>query len=135
MRIVIDRKEWKRGDGGDTSSLNDGSKMCVLGHLGKACGIDPAHMLNFGEPGDLEREDLYKWPDWVLTYESPDDCTFDGHWDSNGRCCRPDLHPAWTSDYARKVIETNDDDLLPNYRELKLRELFDSKGIQLEFVG
>ena len=65
MKLIIDRKEWLRGEGGENSYLlrHSDHKRCCIGILGKACGIED-HIMLVETTADSTPDAA--WPEWCL---------------------------------------------------------------------
>ena len=80
MKFIIDRSKWLRGEGADPSRLLrvDDGKMCCLGQVAVQCGIHPEDLEDKPAPSDLNRTELFRLPEWLLSsgksFDS-NDCT------------------------------------------------------------
>jgi len=106
MLLVIDRNRWDRGRAGQL--LTEDGKMCVLGFLGRVCGV-PDDILKTNEaPNDP------RWPGYVnvtmpVSYSA---------------------HQFW-----RYVVSVNDaQDVTDAWREHWLGVAFAWAGVSLSFV-
>ena len=111
MKLIIDRKEWYRGEGIEESKLlrTDGRRCCI-GILGRAVGIPDHLLLSIGGVGSTthHQEAANKWPAW---------CQSDG---GDIRC----------------AYGLNDRlDLSEKERERQLTELFARNDIEVEFIN
>lgn len=114
FKFVVRREFWYRGNGSEESNLVlRNGKMCCLGFLGLACGIDEELMVGIGSPDDLE-----SWPAREL-------------WPIK---IRPVVEG--NSDLTNNLMFVNDNDE-PGYtdkqRESKLKELFATADIEVVF--
>lgn len=68
MKVTIVRSQWLRGGSATSGSylVGMGQKMCCLGFLGQACGIDPQDMLFVTSPAYMPPGHQDKWPQGAL---------------------------------------------------------------------
>lgn len=111
-RLIIRRKDWYRGKGGDRSVLLSGrGKMCCLGFLGLACGYTKKEILGVQTPACASRriDAKAKWPSLLLNKEGGD------------------------SIFGDDLMRMNDNrEIKDSVREAELKELF--KEINYEVV-
>ncbi len=104
MKLVIKRDKWMRGSPGTLADME--GNCCVMGFLGKACGIPLFAMLDRDVPKRIQDPYKRKWPAWTSE--------------------RPDVRYAITS--ANDNPDTQD-----NLREACLVDLFEMVGVELVF--
>lgn len=122
MKFVIDRNQWLRGNGVESSlrRIDDG-KMCCLGFYGLACGIPVDEIVDHGDPSDTEGDTLTKWPEWLLQELPPDEGQWYSTWENTTAC--------------GDLIEANDSKEIEDpERERKIAAIFAEHGIAVEFV-
>jgi len=113
MKLVIDRKQWLRGEGGHRSYLlrKSDRKMCCLGFFSLACGLREDQILGVVSPRDL--------------LDSPTQMSF--LFDDEG------LSSSFVGDH---LMATNDDPSLHDAdREKNITRLFAENGIEVSFVN
>lgn len=123
MRVVINRSMWLRGTGSHSSFLvrYSDEKMCCLGFLGIACGIDKAEMVGRTSPSDISRDICHKWPEGSLVPHQSGSYVVTKGGLSNSKI-------------IRDAIEHNDDQSIDETsREILLKKDLLELGIQLEF--
>lgn len=131
-KLVIDRAKWGKG-----LLLTDDGKMCCLGFLCKAAGLEDDDIIGRGYPkdagkglnGGLKEKDindkLAKIPDRFLGLEE-----YQG-----GYAYGPSLEDS-AGDVGISAAEINDDDDMPwTEKEYRLKILFKAHGIKLSFKG
>lgn len=111
-RLVIPREKW--GSGAMLISKpypdEDDGKMCCLGHLAKACGSPDRDLRNYGMPTTSVEA---RYPKAFKT-----------------------SHPATDWGAQHLAAEINDSKTMSGpEKERKLKILFGSRGIKLEFAG
>lgn len=108
MKLTIDRSKWLHGEGGMESALlraRDG-KMCCLGFLAKSLGASDESIKDYTGPS---RTSKIPWPASLIH-----------------------THQGSLSD---TMIRANDEiDKVEEERESELIDLFQSIGIEVEFV-
>ncbi len=111
MKFTVFRDSWARG-ASDGQLYADGERCC-LGFLGLACGLSDEDMDGIGTPQNV------KPPAWPKTLVA-------SVLDEEGE---------YTDSYlCGQIISTNDDEELEDpEREARLRSLFASGGIEVEF--
>jgi len=121
-KFVVDRKTWNRGNSFIRSALLNNNGMCCLGFAAVACGYHEDEIFDEERPEKLVQtlaEDNVNQPNrWFggLVEE------IDGEWSG--------------TIVSNAIIITNDDeDISDSLRESKLKKLFNSIGIDVEFVG
>ncbi len=115
MNFTVNRPEWYRGNGPDSSLLTSTGSMCCLGFLGRACGISKDELLSRGAPADVSHpEDRAKWPRGLIHQA-----------------------PTGTEDsmLCVEIIRVNDNvELAELDRETQLTELFAKIGLTVVFT-
>lgn len=127
MKLIIDRKKWVNGSNRSSKSfgtsmlLNGKNKMCCLGFLGQACGLDDADMLGVGTPAGIsdDKVSLVKGTYFrkLFTVEK-------------------NTRHKFQTNVCYDLVNTNDDNNISNKeRESKLKVLFKKIGVNVSFVG
>lgn len=128
MKLVIDRKQWRRGPQTqvikeyDPTSLlcKDGTKCC-LGFYALQCGFQPEQIKGMGDPTEVSvdyNESPKDWEKLVTFYEDDEYGTFS----------------TLSTDLTNGAIDINDSDKLSEEeREKALIKLFATDGIEVEF--
>lgn len=120
IKVTIDRGRWAKGH----LFNKNNNRMCALGFLGAAVGIDKNELSGKGFPVDVDKTNNKKWASADVVK-----CL-------NGK-------PVFDEDFCHKVAGANDRALI-NYKvrgsstqkvEERLIQLFESKGISLRFKG
>ena len=116
MKLSITRSNWLRGEGPISSFLlrEEDSKMCCLGFLAKACGAQDGDIVNSKIPSYAKK---VSWPKGIVTVT--------------------DSELGYSTDLTIELMEVNDlhnKNLSDSIRETKLKEMFASIGIEVEFV-
>jgi len=127
MKFTVERSKWLRGIGSEHSFLlrsTDG-KMCCLGFLGLACGLDPERITNIDSPNGIpvsSSETARK--EWSKTVPEAEGL-FREYVKDNSVVCE-------------QLMETNDmetnDSVDESHREKALTKLFAEIGIEVKFV-
>lgn len=131
MKFTINRTAWLRGEGSDKSFLIrmcDG-KQCCLGFLGLACGYDIRDLLQSTTPvrADVVRRNFYR------SNENPLPCEAT-LWPK--KIIINDEIGYTRTDITDHLMAINDKrNISDSEREEKLTELFESIGIEVEFIG
>lgn len=111
MKLRIHRSKWLRGESDSYLVRRADNKMCCLGFFGCALGIKKQRMLGHSNPDSVNSK---LWPEWAQSYRFG---TF------VSRVTLNDL------------IITNDDPRMgESDREEKIKALFKSKGVEVEFI-
>lgn len=110
-KLIITRSKWFRGKGSERSALlTRNGKMCCLGFLGLACGLQKKDMRNSGAPSEISEELLAKWSKGIIRSNAMD------------------------SALGVIMMGINDDpSLKPKYREVRLKGLFERINYRVEF--
>lgn len=123
----IKRSNWVRGDkGGKSRLLNDQGNMCCLGFFSVACGLSKSDIDDVGEPNEItpSPENTDKLPGWLVKLE----CDYNEDENDAGYIYFVDEPD------TEKLININDDsELSENTREFKIKEIFKSHDIDVEF--
>ena len=127
MKLIIDRKQWRRGPqtpetvNNDPTALlcKDGTKCC-LGFYALQCGLSEEAIRGAGEPVEVEGfSDSRDWEKLIETYEE-DDGSFSAY---------------KITALASDAIDINDSNIPEQVREDLLTKRFAAEGIEVEFHG
>lgn len=115
MKVVVDRKTWLRGEGGENSYLKrDDGKMCCLGFACVQAGLDKDDIAGRYSPADVIERGI-RLPAGVFSLVSPSG--------SDSQVCE-------------SLMLTNDDKhYLDEEREAKLITLGKEVGLEFEFIN
>ena len=134
MRVVIDRKMWKRGNYGyDESQLYDPRwhthNRCCLGFLAQAAGITDVILAGAGEPSEA-----YRYGIEPLAYD--DNVELGAKFSKSGML-EFDVDGERNTPFVDAAISINDGCLYANEtdRETDLIELFEDNGHELHFIN
>lgn len=121
MKLVIDRAKWLRGekDAGLLLRESDG-KMCCLGFLALACGLEEDQIVEVGEPHETRSPLL---PKWLCS-------AYDEHED-DGELVTKYIDSSDAVELM-KINDTVGDDAP---REREIASVFAKHGVEVEFVG
>jgi hypothetical protein len=125
MKLVIDRRRWIHGEGGDSSRLLrlDDKKMCCLGFLSLACGASENDIGDFSEPNEMDIRPTHEVFQKLLLQLEGEDC------DHKYTYYNP-------STIAIDMMVTNDSKALSeSEREEKLTGYFKEIGVEVEFIN
>lgn len=128
MKFTIERSKWLRGEGSPYSSLlrQRDQKKCCLGFMACALGYTEEQILEQETPGELvATSKVNHWPDEMIY-----------HSDAQNLIDPMMLHQGITRD----MMDVNDTPVGPDtefteeFREASLKKMFNSIGIEVEFV-
>lgn len=130
MKLVIDRKQWRRGETSVEQKLNDPTSLlckdgtkCCLGFYALQCGFTPEQIKGLGEPIEVYIDYNEVTKDWEKLVRFIEDEEF-GTMDTSGTML------------TSAAIDINDDILLSEEdREARLTAVFAKEGIEVEFHG
>lgn len=112
--FVVYRDKWLRGDAWKSVMLNDVGGRCCLGFYGKALGMSDEDMIDEATPANCLSARYF--PEWLVSNMGGD------------------------TNFASTLMNANDDDhdaagepITDEKREARVKELFASKGIVVEF--
>ena len=109
MKLIIERDRWHRGQGHSALIRPSDNKMCCLGFLGLACGIDRDAMVGLASPLSIR---FGSWPEGI----SPS--------------------PQGDSPLTVLLMRVNDDVSYSDpVREDQITSLMLEAGVEVEFVG
>lgn len=127
MKFTVKRPLWQRGGGEKELSYllsSVDNKMCCLGFMGIFCGIDPNMMLDVEAPSGIDISGRSAVSTWTQKFQEPEKL-FD----------TDDVFNTNTSEVCLKLMRTNDDDsIMDDEREERLKKEFSSIGIEVSFV-
>ncbi len=122
IKVTVHESNWYRGRGGDESRLllagsynNDSheGKMCCIGFLARACGVEDQEMLDVPATDGLDN--VPEGMGWMVEYGSEGECM--------------------SSDEANRIYAMNDrDDISDVERKSELKRLLAAHGVDMEFV-
>lgn len=111
-KFTIDRSKWIRGAENARLLRTQDNKMCCLGFYSLSCGLNKLQILSKIMPHHI---DTYSIPPQMM-------------WLIDGQ--------TYASELAEKLQTANDDMTISNeIRELKIKELFLTQDIEVEFIG
>jgi hypothetical protein len=121
--LVINRKNWLRGEGGDVSFLKreEDGKMCCLGMYLNQCRVPQGDMIDVQVPCSLEFKTIPKQAKWMI----------DDNYEASPLC----NSLMNTSPLCNSLMNTNDDQKInEGKREKIISEKFSKAGIKVTFV-
>ena len=127
MKLVIDRKTWRRGPQDEQIKLDDPTALlckdgakCCLGFYALQCGLTKEQIYGIGEPGQIPMNEDDADSYWLKLVKFYDDDYTSG---------------LANTSLAAEAMDINDDpNLTEEEREQKLIKIFSKKDIEVKFV-